>query len=135
MTQCYLPPGTGIVAGAIMRRLDEPGGDSLRGRRASRPTVEGRRVAGPAPLPCGTGFEPLRGTALGGDDPRPACESVDPELFHDPAYRREAKRACLACPVRESCLRDALESDERFGVWGGLDPAERRRVTHGGRRG
>ena len=42
--------------------------------------------------------------------------------------RREAaaKSVCARCPVRSQCLMDALESDERFGIWGGLTERERR---------
>lgn len=37
-----------------------------------------------------------------------------------------AKSICARCPVSERCLTDALNRGERFGVWGGLDPDERR---------
>jgi WhiB family redox-sensing transcriptional regulator len=42
--------------------------------------------------------------------------------------RREAaaKSVCARCPVRSECLMDALEGDERFGIWGGLTERERR---------
>lgn len=40
----------------------------------------------------------------------------------------QAKRICVMCPVRATC-RDAALREERgelgFGVWGGMDPAER----------
>lgn len=39
-----------------------------------------------------------------------------------------AKRACQGCPVREACLRAALDMDDRNGVWGGLDERERREL-------
>lgn len=39
-----------------------------------------------------------------------------------------AKRICQPCPVRDQCLRYALESGEPYGVWGGLTPIERFRV-------
>ncbi|MDQ0994110.1 WhiB family redox-sensing transcriptional regulator [Streptomyces sp. V3I7] len=38
---------------------------------------------------------------------------------------REAKRICALCPIRTACLEYALDSDERFGVWGGLSEKER----------
>ena len=31
----------------------------------------------------------------------------------------EAKRVCLACPVRARCLDAAVERGEQYGVWGG----------------
>lgn len=36
-----------------------------------------------------------------------------------------AKATCSDCPVRAECLTWALEHGERYGVWGGLDEAER----------
>lgn len=38
----------------------------------------------------------------------------------------EAKAICARCPVRSQCLDRAIATSERYGVWGGLDPAERR---------
>lgn len=38
----------------------------------------------------------------------------------------QARRICDACPVRTACLDDHLE--ERFGIFGGLDPNERKRL-------
>ncbi|WP_051854708.1 WhiB family transcriptional regulator [Streptomyces sp. NRRL B-1347] len=38
---------------------------------------------------------------------------------------RQAKGICSGCPVRMTCLQGALERDERHGIWGGLDYAER----------
>jgi WhiB family redox-sensing transcriptional regulator len=58
------------------------------------------------------------------------------ELFFAPdesesrAERRfresQAKTVCNACVVRPECLSEALKSDERFGIWGGLTERERR---------
>lgn len=36
----------------------------------------------------------------------------------------EAKEVCIECPVMVECMRDAI--GEPLGVWGGLDPVERR---------
>lgn len=41
------------------------------------------------------------------------------------------KRTCATCPVRDACLQHALEHDERFGIWGGLSPDERRDLKKG----
>lgn len=38
----------------------------------------------------------------------------------------QAKAVCGVCGVRNTCLTEALESDERFGIWGGLTERERR---------
>jgi WhiB family redox-sensing transcriptional regulator len=60
------------------------------------------------------------------------------ELFFAPdesesrAERRfresQAKAVCHECVVRVECLSEALKSDERFGIWGGLTERERRAV-------
>lgn len=39
---------------------------------------------------------------------------------------KEAKRICGNCPVRLDCLQYALDTEERFGVWGGSDEVTRR---------
>ncbi|MER7739959.1 WhiB family transcriptional regulator [Streptomyces sp. NPDC096538] len=43
--------------------------------------------------------------------------------------RNLAKRVCGHCPARTPCLHAALERSEPAGVWGGLDPNERRTLT------
>ena len=42
----------------------------------------------------------------------------------------EAKAVCAGCPVRAECLDDALEHNERFGVWGGKSERQRRDIAH-----
>jgi WhiB family redox-sensing transcriptional regulator len=71
-----------------------------------------------------------------------ACRVADPELFFAADQERangrnprvaEAKAVCRSCEVRPDCLKWALDNDERYGVWGGLDEDERphrRRPTH-----
>jgi hypothetical protein len=58
------------------------------------------------------------------------CAETDPEIFFPPADdpAAEARRICAQCPVREDCLAYALDADERYGIWGGLDPKERQRL-------
>lgn len=68
-----------------------------------------------------------------------ACAQVDPKLFHleKGESTREAKLICNgdstrgvpACPVRERCLEEALEREERFGVWGGVSERDRRKMV------
>jgi hypothetical protein len=67
------------------------------------------------------------------------CRGVDPELFfpvaesgpsHD-AQVAVAKAVCASCPVRESCLADAL-SGLPHGIAGGLTAAERRNLIRQG---
>ncbi|MFE1767261.1 WhiB family transcriptional regulator [Streptomyces angustmyceticus] len=56
----------------------------------------------------------------------------NPEQFHSnaPSARTKARKACAGCPARLDCLRTAINNDERWGIWGGLDPNERWKLTH-----
>ena len=67
-----------------------------------------------------------------------ACRKADPNLFFGPQHEpREVKAAreikakaiCATCPVRAQCLEFAIETNEPFGVWGGLNELERRRLA------
>jgi WhiB family redox-sensing transcriptional regulator len=64
---------------------------------------------------------------------RALCAQTDPEAFFPEkgGSTREAKRICLGCDVKDSCLEYALANDERFGIWGGLSERERRRLKRG----
>jgi len=64
---------------------------------------------------------------------RALCAQTDPEAFFPEkgGSTREAKRICLGCEVKDSCLEYALANDERFGIWGGLSERERRRLKRG----
>jgi hypothetical protein len=44
----------------------------------------------------------------------------------------QAKTVCHSCVVRPECLSEALTSDERFGIWGGLTERERRSARRSG---
>ncbi|MEU9860193.1 WhiB family transcriptional regulator [Streptomyces sp. NPDC047971] len=63
-----------------------------------------------------------------------ACQDVDPDLFFPVgvgpsalSQAEEAKEVCRACPVREECLRWAMDEGRHVtGVWGGLTENERR---------
>ena len=59
---------------------------------------------------------------------RAACRLIPVELFFPPAEQEvdEAKSVCASCEVRQPCLEFAIAAGERFGVWGGLTPQERR---------
>jgi WhiB family redox-sensing transcriptional regulator len=39
-----------------------------------------------------------------------------------------AKAVCEACPLTVKCLNKALDTRERWGVWGGLSTDERERL-------
>ena len=49
------------------------------------------------------------------------CHLVDPDLFfaESPTDVERAKALCLDCPLRQTCLSEALERREPWGVWGG----------------
>lgn len=42
-----------------------------------------------------------------------------------------AKQVCAGCPVIGPCREFALATKEPHGVWGGLDPTQRRRILAG----
>lgn len=59
-----------------------------------------------------------------------ACLGMKTELFY-PAQGQpaaKAKRTCKGCPVQAECLNDALITNEKFGIRGGLSEHERRRL-------
>jgi WhiB family redox-sensing transcriptional regulator len=49
------------------------------------------------------------------------CHAVDPDLFfaESPVDVERAKALCIDCPLRATCLAEALERREPWGVWGG----------------
>lgn len=56
-------------------------------------------------------------------------EEYWPLFFAETALeRRPARNMCGSCPVREACLKWALENGEIWGIWGGCDEAELRRA-------
>lgn len=67
-----------------------------------------------------------------------ACLGEDIELFFPERSQTLAARAkaiCAECPVRIDCLDESIANGERFGIWGGLDQEERRRVARRRRNG
>jgi WhiB family redox-sensing transcriptional regulator len=59
------------------------------------------------------------------------CAGVDPEIFfpHRGDSADLARAVCRGCPVASECLSYAIDTDQRFGIWGGLTPAQRRRLV------
>lgn len=62
-----------------------------------------------------------------------ACGTADPDLFFPepnvPAVRiAEAKAICAGCPVRQTCLDEALRTNDREAICGGLTPEEREQL-------
>jgi hypothetical protein len=64
------------------------------------------------------------------------CSVVDPEIF-DPKSKTDefiAKKYCSACKVQSECLLQALDNKEEHLVFGGLSPAERKKMIRIGLR-
>jgi WhiB family redox-sensing transcriptional regulator len=68
---------------------------------------------------------------------RGACRATGVGLFFSPDGEREparqareqvAKAICARCPVVDVCAAYAVAAQERYGVWGGLSEADRRRI-------
>jgi len=60
-----------------------------------------------------------------------ACRDEKSMVFF-PQTKDEEKRAlsiCATCPVIEDCLGHALETNERYGVWGGTTEKQRRKLS------
>lgn len=69
-----------------------------------------------------------------------ACFGLDQTIFFGPEEEqtetdaarrlrlRVARGICNGCSVREECLDFALTIGERYGIWGGLLPKERRQI-------
>lgn len=73
-----------------------------------------------------TTLTPETSPLLAGDapthwEPLAACRDLATAMFFsdDLDDIAEAKRVCLACPVRTECLDAAVQRHEQFGVWGG----------------
>lgn len=45
------------------------------------------------------------------------------------AREARAKALCAQCPVIRQCREHALNVGERFGIWGGMSPRERSKLT------
>lgn len=57
------------------------------------------------------------------------CKQVGVDVMYPERNkeRRVSKKVCLPCPVRASCLAEALKRDES-GVWGGTSQRQRRLI-------
>lgn len=65
---------------------------------------------------------------------RARCRGEDSEKWFA-ADSSEAKEVCRSCPVAADCLGWALANGQDYGVWGGMDEDERRKLKKAGRRG
>jgi len=62
---------------------------------------------------------------------RQDCACKDAFYPSDDQDARRARQICAGCPFRRRCLAYAIEHDECHGIWGGLDPDERRALRAG----
>ncbi|MFF7452150.1 MULTISPECIES: WhiB family transcriptional regulator [unclassified Streptomyces] len=63
---------------------------------------------------------------------RAACAGMDSRAFfangmHAREQVNEARKVCASCPVRPDCANFAIETGERWGVWGAMSQQELRR--------
>ncbi|MEI8187847.1 MAG: WhiB family transcriptional regulator [Candidatus Saccharibacteria bacterium] len=56
-----------------------------------------------------------------------ACLGTEPNIFFPRKGEPDdlAKECCESCPIKNECLDYAIENNEKFGVWGGMNLNER----------
>ncbi len=64
-----------------------------------------------------------------------ACRKHDNVVFFGPdqgeselekqSREMQAKSICHSCPVKEPCLEFAMETNQKYGIWGGMTDKER----------
>ncbi len=57
--------------------------------------------------------------------PTPQAWDYDSTVVLSMRLAKMAVAVCWSCPVRQVCLDHAIAAGERYGIWGGLTPAER----------
>lgn len=59
-----------------------------------------------------------------------ACKS-DPNFFDAETVREleHCRRRCAQCPVARACYQYAIDHRIEYGMWGGLTPKERARIS------
>lgn len=93
------------------------------------------RKRGPRiPPPPPPAWEPSDGRPSHGWQSKAACRGEDLTMFFGADGERQperdvreamAKRVCDRCPVRTACLEDAMDNNDKVGVFGGMGPDER----------
>lgn len=56
------------------------------------------------------------------------CRGMEDELFPEGRDQKRARAVCMGCPVRATCLAEALDNRIEWGVWGGMTERERRQL-------
>ena len=97
-------------------------------------SAEAPRIAAPPLVPIRAREEWLAlGAVLDECGPVP-CQTSDPEAWWPHGNEvtgpgaRLAVKGCRACRAAAACLAYALAADERFGIWGGTLPEQRRAI-------
>lgn len=66
--------------------------------------------------------------------PQASCATADPEAFFldgpPTVESRLAQKICSMCPEQEPCLQWALDTGEEYGIWGGVQPRDRRAMRY-----
>lgn len=66
------------------------------------------------------------------DRPDLACRApdVDPEIFYPGSHQSPApaQDVCDRCPAKDECLQWALDTDQKFGIFGGVIAEDRIRM-------
>jgi len=60
-----------------------------------------------------------------------ACAGMDTDLWfldNQTGSYRQVRAICNTCPVQPDCLAYALENRISHGMWGGLNPIQRRQL-------
>jgi WhiB family redox-sensing transcriptional regulator len=64
-----------------------------------------------------------------------ACRGSKVDFFPEENYHSDAPKAiaiCQRCPVKQKCLEFAVANKMRYGIWGGLNPVQRRQYLRNG---
>jgi hypothetical protein len=64
-----------------------------------------------------------------------ACAGMDQRVFFANGYHsreqvRAAQKVCDSCPVRAQCAAFAIETGEKWGVWGGMSQQQLRQKRY-----
>lgn len=59
------------------------------------------------------------------------CQENDPELWFSTIVedKETAKSHCARCPDQAGCLAGALQRDEQYGIWAGVDRSPKEEIA------
>ncbi|MFC7488786.1 WhiB family transcriptional regulator [Knoellia sp. CPCC 206453] len=93
-------------------------------------TITRAEVAPPEfliPARCATEWAALSDALVGA---MPPCVGA-PDVWTEGVGDESVKAACWSCPAQVECLAYAVAAGERFGIWGGFGPTERKTLVAG----